>query len=197
MAIEIDGVVLPDFPTGLIDDTYKNYIIIAAWISGEFAAFMVYSSIGEAAYAKEEGMDLGFFVTNPCTQKEAKCFAWRVADQSWHEDTTDYGGYIGMEGEMGTYRYELIYANHDVKTVTYMNDAGDEWTVGDEIYFPNSETPSEPEYGKIKRQIMRDIANAIRGKTGKTDEIKPSQMAGEIDGISGGSSIPSAEGVEF
>ena len=47
--------------------------------------------------------------------------------------------------------------------------------------------------GLITKTILSDIADAIRGKTGSTAQIKPSEMAGMIEAISGGGNVAGIE----
>lgn len=44
--------------------------------------------------------------------------------------------------------------------------------------------------------IFQDIANAIRSKTGKPDSIYPSDMASEIESISGGGEAQNLKAIE-
>lgn len=107
-------------------------------------------------------------------------------DYSLPEDSSTIGavGSSYMEDWGINVHYDLLYANHDVKAITSVNEDGT-YVVGDKIFFRNSETPAEPEpeYGKIRRQHMRDIGDAIRRKTGKKDKIPTPQLASEIDSI--------------
>lgn len=186
MAIVIDGITLPPFPEGAVDETYKNYVIFKVSSNGELSGITVMSAIGEAAYVSPDLANLdgaALLVTNPHTQRESRLTIYNLADQKWSNSIDDETGFMGFIGNVGS-EYELVYANHDVKIVTEFDAENMEWwNVGDEIYFPNSEAPAEPEYGKIRRQHMRDIGDAIRRKTGKKDKIPTPQLASEIDSI--------------
>lgn len=51
----------------------------------------------------------------------------------------------------------------------------------------------------IEENTLKAIADSIRGKTGETGVITPTNMPSAIENISGGGgeSLPSIEGVEF
>ena len=53
------------------------------------------------------------------------------------------------------------------------------------------------EYGKIRKDLMTAIADAIREKKDTTAILTPAQMAVEIDGIVTGDDLPNAEDVYF
>ena len=92
----------------------------------------------------------------------------------------------------------IIWANHNVPIKS---------ATASDIYFWGSEPVPYPdlvfEDYTIKRESLTAIADAIRGKTGKTESLTVEQMVAEIGGISGGSGgsvveeLPSAEEAAF
>lgn len=177
MSLVIDGITLPEFPEGLFDDEYKYGIIFISHID-ETYTFISMSSPVEFVHIPGAliGMS-GDYATSMATMRGSE---YLESSDSW---TT-----ISI-GEMPTIPlgdgFSLGWSNHDIKTVIAINEDTFELTTGDEIYFPNSETPAEPEpeYGKIRRAIIRDASNAVRRKTGRTDKFPPEQLEYEIDSI--------------
>lgn len=172
-----NGVVLPDFADGMIPP--DSHVIIgypSSFQSGEPTQVtdFYYAMISSEPflYLPAELSPLGVGVVLSLGEMLGGAAFYGVEWLSGTIDTTIFDGC-------------LLWADHDIKTVTAFNEETFELTAGDEIYFPNSETPAEPEpeYGKIRRQIIRDIADAIRRKTGKKDKIPTPQLASEIDGI--------------
>lgn len=126
-------------------------------------------------------------------------------------ETQDWSKYQdGFMLLLGTYELEdsdldmtqvsnLEWSNHDIKSATAINEDTMEITVGDEIFWyagyasDQNKTPAEPEYGKIRRSLVRGITNAVRRKTGKTDKIPPEQLESEIDSIVTADGMPVAE----
>lgn len=75
---------------------------------------------------------------------------------------------------------EPIYSNVDIPAATAVNSDGTV-TYGDEVYYQKSRLF---DCSAIQRTTLKNIANAIRSKTGKTAEIPVPNMAAEIVGIS-------------
>lgn len=201
MAIVIDGVTLPDFPEGEMEfqsgtittSDFPYRVMVNFGAVGEAYQFVLIGSRKPISYFPEEllGIELfavlegGYFISQCFFRLDGKYMegaTWMPNIASLDEPYTS----ADPAGVVQTEMFKTIFwANYDIKTVIAVNEDTMEITVGDEIYFPNSETPAEPEpeYGKIKRQHMRDIGDAIRRKTGKKDKIPTPQLASEIDSI--------------
>lgn len=174
MAIEINGVVLPDLPADVLE-THPYYVVLINDVVNIFAICFT----SEAIWLPKTVTGATFNIMG-CIDNTVPV-ELLLSGSSWGKGENLQPGVPIAE------TISAIWANHDIKIVTGMNDDGT--PIFDGIYFPNSETPSEPdvpeepEYGKIRRQHMRDIGDAIRRKTGKKDKIPTPLLASEIDSI--------------
>ena len=78
------------------------------------------------------------------------------------------------------------WASEEYKTISFVG----EQTVSAEFFNWLTENatlvPEKDIYYSIKKDLLTNIANSIRAKTGKTDKMSVNQMSAEIDSITGG-----------
>lgn len=222
MAIVIDGITLPEFPE-VFPEVFSELDRLGTTIPADYPYRVVF---GFAFQDGSNGSNkIGMFALvasmNPMFLLPAELTGagndmlgtfgngYFITSCYFNLDATD-GYWLPIEGtttgafnsanpttqdNMGSLLSDISGSNYDILKITSVNE-----TTGDfetEIYFPNSETPAEPEYGKIKRQHMRDIGDAIRRKTGKKDKIPTPQLASEIDSIVTADGLPVAEEYSF
>lgn len=207
MAIVIDGITLPALPeTGFKYEAVVRLIIY--WGSTPTTQFIYLASNTEmiripSSLIDEEGTmqeDLSMLSTSDFSGV-SYMYVVEGETQDWAEHESN--GFMQM---LGTYELKdssldmtqvsnLEWSNHDIKTVTAINPDTMEITVGNEIYWYAgyaADQHREPEYGKIRRAIIRGASNAVRRKTGRTDKFPPEQLEYEIDSIVTADGIPNA-----
>ena len=207
MSINVNGVTLPDIP---VVEGYPCATISKTIATREGQTIIVYTlGLCTAEFAiVPAGIQIyeGEAWTNPALVSgnknvttyefaEGYCTEWETHTEGYYEPThMGTVDYTSVGGPKTT--AELVWANHDVCLATAYDYTTMIPTVGTEIYFPSS-VVAEPEYGKIRIQIVRDIANSIRSKTGNTAKLTPEQMASEIDGIATIDELCDDEAVEI
>lgn len=192
MAIVIEGLTLPDIPEGLLDDTFK-YAAIVKKSSADSTLYSLSAIASPMVYIPLElspfGVELLMF--SDTSNLNVRIAQLTDSNGVWSDVYQEESIAAGVVGKDDGSTSTVVWANHDIK-VGAPDDSGENVVATDEIYFAKNDTPAEPEepvkpepeYGKIKRQHMRDIGDAIRRKTGKTDKMPPEQMAEAIDGVS-------------
>ena len=190
MAIEYNGIVFPDFPEGLFDDTYKYGMFFKNFVVNRHFYGVVTSPV-EFAHLPAEMIDMPTDYVGTMTTCR---YSYYLEDSGAWDSITEDECLLPLSEYLA-----ILWSNHDIKTVIEINEDTFELITGDEVYFARNDTPAEPEpeYGKIRRQHMRDIGDAIRRKTGKKDKIPTPQLAGEIDSIVTADGMPVAEEAAF
>lgn len=149
MAIEINGVSLPDIPTDVLD-AYP-YVVIAEYKYSSFTYYSFLATQDEALYLPPQMMAETAVVSSlqaytSGTAKKMECGGSSVGTEwTTQLNTSMYGGspIIGLgENVAGTYltfdSITLVWSNHDVKTVDSVDTDTGEITVGDEVFFYDS-----------------------------------------------------------
>lgn len=191
MSINVNGVTLPDIP---VVEGYPYATVITVEESGETVKAVFLAAVSEILYIPPELNGTEFGLITHMTPGDI-VYEWTPATNEWqlYAESTDVQQNYPCGNVDGT-DYSITWANHNIAVVGLGTDGAPYAT--DEIYFPSS-VVAEPEYGKIRRQIVRGIADAIRRKTGGTDKIPPEQMESEIDSIVTADGLPNAESFEF
>lgn len=203
MAIVIDGITLPEFPVEVAN--YPYVVIRRCNDDTGNTLYLLNASTQPIEYGRSsEELETDCEIMG---SKTLDTVTYEYVDGVWVLQSVDelsfaymFVGFMPIEdtgcssGAHGTWtqlldtpvNYEIKWANHNVTMMTNINDEGTSWESTDEVYFARNDTPAEPPlegYGKIKKQTLKGIANAIRRKTGMTAEMLPEQMEALIDGI--------------
>ena len=203
MSIVIDGITLPDFPSEVAN--YPYYLVKEMGVYQDDGTKELFYSVLASQQPFEYGQyDFGGPLLTFLTVRTNDAMGWAtyLDSSNWAVVTIDefsiaamfFGvvingetaqSYLSVPPEMGMSQCDgrILLANHDITVAANFNDEATGWESTDEVYFFKNDTPAEPEYGKIKKQTLKGIANAIRRKTGKKDKIPTPQLASEIDSI--------------
>lgn len=214
MSIVIDGITLPEFPEGEMEFQFETIttsdfpyrVMLGFGPVGEAYQFILVATKSPIIHIPEEligieafmQMEAGYFISQ-CVFRLDGAYndgpIWYPYEA--HSDE-QFGAGVGTTISSEVFK-TIFWSNYDIKTAIAVNEDTMEVTTGDEIYFANCETPAEPEpeYGKIRRQYMRDIGDAIRRKTGKKDKIPTPLLASEIDSIVTADGLPVADDYAF
>lgn len=195
MAIVLsNGVTLPDFPEGVFDKS--QYVIITRMYNSALDMYSIRVIPEPAVYFPPAIVDeYGVVGTLAEGYYTYNCVA---GDTTW----TDAGGVAGsfqmQVGLIDSVTSELVWSSHDIYTVTSVNTDTGDITVGDEIYFPNSEAEEVIEYIATSTDL-KAVADAIRSKCGTTEQLVfPEGFTAAIETIIiGGSNVPQATEYEW
>lgn len=150
MSIVIDGVTLPEFPAELEADLQTNPYMVVFRIDGyvDEVGYYLYLSPQPFSFAQREVTEMPL----DCIATLARLQGWECIGTTYTKGTaslasgfinvlTDNISTINLVIHEDVVKNELVWSNHDVKTVIDVDTTNMQFIFGDEIYFPNSEAP--------------------------------------------------------
>lgn len=191
MSIEVNGVSLPDIPEDVLA-SYPYAVIVCVmdtngnvyWCYVSASPFFCYPATdGGLDYAM--ALDLASASPNTITLLQTD-------GESWAEVATSIQYPCRGDNPEDTESYETVWANHDVLTVTGLDETTGEFIIGD-VFFPSS--LSDPNYYAPKswydgmaRQVMRLTGTSDKLSTtamlALLKTVEPATPSGSIYGVS-------------
>lgn len=177
----VNGVTLPDIPDEA-KNKYSHFFIVEHTRTGnvEIDSYNLYCANDAMAYIPGSlmGMDYSYLV-NSTPGYTAYTYS-KLGDSKWSSGSfgseTDPAHCIIGTVDMGTWEdvTTLIWADHDIKTVTGFDQSTGEFFFGD-IYFPNSEAP-KPTRVSIGRSLVDGYAREVQRLTGTAEQMNAIQI---------------------
>ena len=158
MSINVNGVTLPDIP---VVEGYPYAIIVVQDEGTQYEGYLLVCMSSPFKQTLDGGA-----IHVKVDEGTGKGYIYSDSEWMFYADMTATDADLTVSDS-----FSLKWSNHDILNA----DTG-------EIYFPSS-VVAEPEYGKIRRAIIRGASNAVRRKTGRTDKFPPEQLEYEIDSI--------------
>lgn len=110
--------------------------------------------------------------------------AWEQSGEAIVDASMDFPIGEITEDEV-TYKYEVVWTNHNVMTVAL--DADGNAAATSTVYFPGEGVIVPPEKYKLYRTVIKRLANKIRELTGLTDKMDQFAMAENLEGVTAAS----------
>lgn len=177
-----NGVLLPEIPADVLAEC--PYAVIVSSVPETDETELTYILVVSKASTRV-GMDSETAIIGPSEATDFNMYQATSESDDWTLVTSQVNETFMMPVNTVTDGYisTLIWTNHDL----YIVEAG----VNTELYFAATEPTTEPPTGEdtlysIYESTLTEIADALREKTGKTELISVTDMAGEIRGIQGG-----------
>lgn len=175
--IVIDGIELPAFPEGFLDETNK-YCTVFYMDFGDMEGvpddettppmYMAIASSSPAFYVPKELNSLNgnaFGMIAIICDVATTMTMYEVGATGTWENPIPYLKEMGFAVENIEAAGLLAtpkWANYDIKTATQFTKTDEPYTVGDEIYFPNSEVP--PEYLSEQYSWFVSLGDIVRSR---------------------------------
>lgn len=212
MAINVNGVTLPDIPADVPENC--QYITICQMLVkssangyeellfGFFCCDKEYMFLPKSVTGKE-------YDAIGISGKQVYVYSGMLTDNVWQiqknemcDLTSDDFLYVDYDVPANvpavSQTNSVIYTNYDMYTASAYDADTNTITKSDTVYFHNSEVTYEPEY-RVSSDDLIAIADQVRRLTGNSGKLTTEQMVSELSAVEVGSgeALPTAENVTF
>lgn len=189
MAIEVNGVTLPDFPEGVFD-VYPHGTLVGVSVEGT-SMFCILATTHPIAFvplaiAQAGGADDATSDGIGAIGPGAAQYMYTVGEST---DWVSIGESIDSVPKLPIGDgYEVVWANHDIYIATAYDAATNEITVGTEIYFADSTAPTYADEYRVKSSFLVAMAEQARRLTGKSGRMTTEQIQAGLESVTSGGS---------
>ncbi len=183
MAIEVNGVSLPDIPEDVLEQYPYVIIFSTDYTSGgeAYTLFQMYASTIEWKYLDMAQIgDTGQFIS---TEGAGVYYGYADTMGYW-EGFEQYEKYelldlLALE-ELNSLRIALVWANHDIYEVTGIDEANMKLITGSNVFFSDSTVVYEDEYCAPSTWFV-DMAKQVRRFTGVGKKLTTDAMLQSLE----------------
>lgn len=185
MAINVNGVTLPDIPADVLEKyPYRAILTYDTSTPNVVSALMyklVVSSTELGRVTKELEPSLQYD-TALVVLSETSVYSTTEYESDWRFDGTEES-FMGFVGEIDGATGEVFWTNYDIREITGVSESG--FVYGD-VWFPNSETPFYALEYRVPTDDLLAIADQVRRLTGNSGKLTTEQMVSELSGVEKG-----------
>lgn len=202
MAIEVNGVTLPDIPVEYVEK-YPYYVVFVNELDGNVDYVLCRYTAPTVFATSDSGFDNGSSYDIIGMTAPGFCvYTLDLSANSWVFGAEMLEAKLSQSiGNTSEGMVSIVYTNHDIMYADSYNGGTLIYTAGNTVYMYNSEITYATEY-RVPTDDLLAIADQVRRLTGNSGKLTTEQMGSELSGVTvgesgGGEEIPSVEGVAF
>lgn len=177
MAIEVNGVTLPDIPADALAS--YPYAVVLSVIAEDIVIYGIYGASSQMMYAPPDvmGLTYGWLLSE---SGGSISYTFDESTSSWILDGEEPETVAGMPvGEISGQVADILWTNHDILEVVSFNE--DDTAVTGDVWFPNSEVTYASEY-RVSSDDLIALATQARRLSGVGGKLTVDQMVEQLTG---------------